>query len=165
MIFRKLLLITSIFPFFVLARNTYFISIKSLKINDINKLSSIKEIYDTSLYFKKNRYQFQDISHPLTQKITNYGAIEMCQNMILFMNEYPISKLQLLGYAEPTEKHPKKLSKLRVLAVKTYLIEKGISSERIEIKYFGADDPINLNDTKFAQALHRRFTFKIKTKI
>jgi len=70
MIFRKLLLITSIFPFFVLARNTYFVSIKSLKINDINKFSSIKEIYDTSLYFKKNRYQFQDISHPLTQKIT-----------------------------------------------------------------------------------------------
>jgi len=54
-----------------------------------------------------------------------------------------------------------KLSRERVATVKGYLVEKGISENRITGKGFGGSKPIADNDADETRALNRRVEFTI----
>ena len=62
--------------------------------------------------------------------------------MIAFLNDYSKEKTKIESHSSPNEKRPKRVSKLRALAVKNYLVEKGIDPKRIEIESFGASSPM-----------------------
>lgn len=54
-----------------------------------------------------------------------------------------------------------KLSRLRMEAVRSYLINKGISGKRLEGKAYGGTKPLNNNETPEEQARNRRVEFKV----
>ncbi len=56
------------------------------------------------------------------------------------------------------------LSLKRANAVKTYLIGRGISAEKIQVKGFGKRKPIASNDTDFGRSLNRRTEIVIQSK-
>lgn len=55
----------------------------------------------------------------------------------------------------------KKLSGERALAVKSYLVEKGIPSDRMTSKGYGFDKPVVANDTEINRSKNRRVEFTI----
>lgn len=52
------------------------------------------------------------------------------------------------------------LSKNRALAAKNYLVKKGIDASRIEISYFGAEQPAESNDSENGRSMNRRVEIK-----
>jgi outer membrane protein OmpA-like peptidoglycan-associated protein len=79
------------------------------------------------------------------------------------LNENPNTRIRLEGHTEiyGNKKGLMKLSKERVLAVKNYLVKKGISKKRIDYQAFGPTKPITTEDTEKARQLNRRVEIRV----
>ena len=88
-------------------------------------------------------------------------STETCHNVLAFMIDFPKSTIKLESHSTPKETKPKKLAKWRALAVKYFLIQKGIASKRIEIVSYGSSSPMVPNDSENNQALNRRVVFEL----
>jgi len=79
------------------------------------------------------------------------------------MNENPTVLIQLEGHTEPlgSKKELVELSKARVIAVRDFLIEQGVSEARIKYKAFGGSKPLSLETTEEARAINRRVEVRI----
>lgn len=74
------------------------------------------------------------------------------------MKLYPSGKYFLNGYAsiEGTKEHNMILSADRANAVKSYLINSGVSAANLEAKGFGTSNPVADNSTEAGKTLNRR---------
>lgn len=70
----------------------------------------------------------------------------------------PSLTIQINGYTDSvgSEQHNLELSKNRAQAVVNYLISKGIESQRLNAKGYGASHPVASNETEEGRALNRR---------
>jgi outer membrane protein OmpA-like peptidoglycan-associated protein len=73
-------------------------------------------------------------------------------------------KLDIEGHTDNTGsiRHNQVLSGRRALAIKTYLVKKGIASERLTASGFGSEHPIADNNTEAGRSKNRRVAFKVK---
>ena len=73
-------------------------------------------------------------------------------------------KLDIEGHTDNTGsvRHNQVLSGRRALAIKTYLVKKGIASERLTASGFGSEHPIADNNTEEGRSKNRRVAFKVK---
>ena len=81
--------------------------------------------------------------------------------VVKIMNENPTLKLRVEGHTDNTEKNAMELSENRAAAVKTYLVNKGISEDRIETQGFGETTPIAVNTTAAGRTKNRRVDIKV----
>jgi OmpA-OmpF porin, OOP family len=74
-----------------------------------------------------------------------------------------ITKIQVEGYTDSTstKKHNQTLSEQRAAAVKAYLMDKGIATDRLATKGFGQDRPVGDNATEEGRFKNRRVEFSI----
>lgn len=79
-------------------------------------------------------------------------------NVVELLKSYPDNKIVVEGHTDSvgSEEYNMKLSYNRANAVKNFLVENGISEERIELKAYGETKPIASNKTKTGRALNRR---------
>ena len=72
--------------------------------------------------------------------------------------------LNIEGYAssDGSEKYNEELSLRRAVSVKNYLIQQGVSEERIITSGFGENDPSGDNETVKGRTENRRVQFKAK---
>lgn len=79
------------------------------------------------------------------------------------MKKNPKMRIQLEGHTEiyGNKKALKKLSLERTLAIREYLVKKGISKSRIQCIGYGAERPLSTEDTEQARRLNRRVELKI----
>lgn len=79
------------------------------------------------------------------------------------MKEHGKMIIQLEGHTDNqgSAKANLELSEKRVLAVKKYLVGKGISKDRIKTKAFGGSQPLSNEMTQEARALNRRVEMRI----
>jgi len=91
---------------------------------------------------------------------SSYDELDM---VIDFMKQNPKVEILLSGHTDNQGRHDAnmKLSRERVATVKGYLVEKGISENRITGKGFGGSKPIADNDADETRALNRRVEFTI----
>lgn len=82
----------------------------------------------------------------------------------LLKNEPSLKKLEIQGHTDNQGRRRinKRLSKLRALAVKRYLIKSGIEPDRLEIAGLGGSQPVATNRTRQGRAQNRRVEFHIK---
>lgn len=80
-----------------------------------------------------------------------------------FLKDNPNIKIELSGHTDSDgdDAHNKTLSDNRAKAVKNYLVDKGISADRITAIGFGEEKPIVANDTPENKAKNRRTEYKI----
>lgn len=84
-------------------------------------------------------------------------------NLLQLMNQNPEVKVLIKGHTDNvgTGARNLELSTERAKAVAGYLIENGISKERLSYKGYGATQPIASNDTEEGRAQNRRTEFEI----
>ncbi len=91
------------------------------------------------------------------------------QKAIEFLNKYPYVVVELAGHTDSvgSEEYNLKLSQRRAEAVKNYLVQHGISPDRLVAKGYGESQPIAPNtnpdgtDNPEGRALNRRVEFRI----
>ena len=79
------------------------------------------------------------------------------------MSENPTMKVEIGGHTDSTGKAAanKVLSEKRAKAVVDYLIDNGITADRLTYKGYGPDRPVATNKTAAGRQLNRRTEFKV----
>jgi len=87
-----------------------------------------------------------------------FESAEILNQIINVLKKYPNSRFRIEGHTDSVGKKQKniELSQNRADAVKIYLIQGGIASDRLESKGYGPDKPIASNKNKKGRALNRR---------
>ena len=98
-----------------------------------------------------------------TSTLTKTAKTELNKLVPIMNTQYPDVKVSIEGHTDNTGKPEanQKLSENRSAAVKTYLVGKGISADRLSTKGYGADQPIEDNKTAAGKAKNRRVEFKL----
>jgi outer membrane protein OmpA-like peptidoglycan-associated protein len=93
-------------------------------------------------------------------------GLEQINQIVESMKESPSMKILLEGHTDNQGEFDLnlKLSEDRVLAVKTYLVSKGIKPERIDIKGLGSTKPLDSNLTEDRRKNNRRVEITILEK-
>jgi hypothetical protein len=87
-----------------------------------------------------------------------HSALEV---IIAVLKKNPGIKIEIQGHTDNTgpESYNQMLSEKRALAVKEYIVNKGIESDRIKAVGFGATQNVASNETDAGRALNRRIDF------
>jgi outer membrane protein OmpA-like peptidoglycan-associated protein len=88
------------------------------------------------------------------------AATASLNKIVKVMKDNPELKIKIEGNTDNVEKNADNLSEGRANAVKTYLVSKGISSDRIEVGGAGSTMPIGDNNTTAGRNKNRRVEIK-----
>lgn len=104
-----------------------------------------------NIYFKSGSFELNETSFPELKVFRD------------FLMSNPKVKIQLNGHTDNIgqESDNLTLSKKRADAVKSYLEQNGINSDRIKTKGYGESKPIESNDTENSRKINRRTEFQI----
>jgi len=107
--------------------------------------------YAKTILFDSGKSSFQKQTYPVLQAIT------------AILKEYPNSNFSLEGHTDSdgSDESNHKLSHDRAAAVKSYLVENGISTDRLTSKGFGETMPVDSNKTRAGKANNRRVEVKL----
>ena len=109
---------------------------------------TIKQLnaYGKTILFDSGKSSFKSQSFPVLQSIAD------------ILREYPNSNFMIEGHTDSdgTNLLNQTLSENRAAAVKNYLIEKGIATERLKSTGFGETKPLDTNKTVKGKANNRR---------
>ena len=103
------------------------------------------------IYFETGKSVLKPESYPKLDEIVS------------IINEYPDYNLRLGGHTDNVGKDAKNmiLSQVRVDAVKTYLVNKGVPDNRLEATGYGKTKPIATNKTAIGRAQNRRVEMEL----
>jgi outer membrane protein OmpA-like peptidoglycan-associated protein len=101
--------------------------------------------------FESNKAEIRTTSRPLLDEAAGV------------LNKYPSLKVMIVGHTDNRGPHALnvELSRRRAEAVKTFLMDRGVDSERIMTRGEGPDAPLTTNDTRAGRAQNRRIEFQI----
>ena len=93
------------------------------------------------------------------------SSFAMLDEAAKVLAEYPDLKLLIEGHSDSSgsRRYNIKLSEKRAAAVRDYLVEKGIATERLSVEGVGPDRPIADNKTAAGRKENRRIEFKLQT--
>jgi outer membrane protein OmpA-like peptidoglycan-associated protein len=91
---------------------------------------------------------------------TSYESLEDLANYLI---ENPEFRIKIAGHTDSqgAEQSNLILSKKRAEAVRDFLVQRGVATERIIVQYFGETKPIDTNDTPEGRAKNRRVEMNI----
>lgn len=94
------------------------------------------------------------------------GVTEKLDAIVDVMNKYPNAKFTIEGHTDSTGSAAlnARLSKSRAMAVRDYLVKKGIDTTRLDAQGFGEGQPIASNDTAEGREQNRRVVVKVTNK-
>lgn len=106
----------------------------------------------------KPDYKFANLQFEFNSAILKTTSYPMLDKVAMEMKTDGAVKFRLNGYAsaEGTPAHNMELSEQRASAVKTYLLNAGVTEEQMTAKGFGENNPIKPNTTEDNRALNRR---------
>ena len=83
--------------------------------------------------------------------------------LVLLLNDVPSLKIEISGHTDNigAVSFNELLSQRRADAVVNYLVEKGVSIERLSARGYGQTNPVDSNDTPESRASNRRTEFEI----
>jgi outer membrane protein OmpA-like peptidoglycan-associated protein len=92
------------------------------------------------------------------------ASLEVLNNAAAILNQYPISTFYVDGYTDSVgrEASNQTLSEGRAASVVSYLISKGVASNRLESRGFGEANPLESNMTRAGRTTNRRVEILLK---
>ncbi len=134
-------------------------------------LDTVTQNFGMTEEFARQCLRFPSVQFSKNSFILSQYTKDSLGFMYKLLINNPTIIIQLDGHSDLTEKHPLKLSQLRALACKSYLVSEGIDSARVETKGWGNTKPrmeqhyINLAKTQAKKdslaQLNRRVDFQI----
>ncbi|QDF65994.1 OmpA family lipoprotein [Shewanella sp. SNU WT4] len=99
-----------------------------------------------------------EVTFGVDQTNLNPAAMGVLNSVALVANEYPKTRLNVLGYTDSTgsDSYNLRLSQVRASEVSNYLMQQGIKPQRLGASGMGEANPIASNSTKAGQAQNRR---------
>lgn len=99
-----------------------------------------------------------EITFGVNQSDLSYSAKKVLDSVALVAKEYGKTKLKVMGFTDNTGKagYNLRLSEVRASKVAFYLINRGISSERVSSEGLGENYPAASNSSKVGRAQNRR---------
>ena len=84
-------------------------------------------------------------------------------HLLELLTQYPTLNIELVGHTDSdgSSIYNKRLSQRRARTVFAYLLDKGVSNQRLSFSGEGESTPIATNDTDVGKALNRRVEFRI----
>ena len=118
---------------------------------DLEKASEGTTAILENIFFDLDKYDLKDKSVTELQKI------------VRFLKENPGLKVEVSGHTDNSgaETYNLQLSERRARAVYDYLVANGISSDRLQLRGYGAGKPIADNNTEEGKQKNRRIEFKL----
>jgi len=113
---------------------------------DVTKLLSSSS---QSISFSSNNAKLSTTSNTSLNKVADV------------LKAHPEMKLRIEAHADNMEKNADAISEQRANAVKTYLVSRGISEDRITVQGFGSSQPVGDNNTTAGRTKNRRVELKI----
>jgi OOP family OmpA-OmpF porin len=113
---------------------------------------------------EKPDYNFKNIQFEFNSGILKTDAYPALDKAAAEMKKDPSVKFVLNGNssAEGTDEHNMSLSVERANAVKTYLVNTGVSADNLSVKGYGETKPITSNATEEGRVLNRRVEIKLQ---
>ena len=104
-----------------------------------------------NIFFELEAYKLKDASATELNKI------------IQFMESNPFLVVEIGGHTDNSgsKNYNLDLSEQRASSVKNALVQRGLNSERIQIKGYGMSEPLNSNSSEEERAINRRTELKI----
>jgi outer membrane protein OmpA-like peptidoglycan-associated protein len=108
-------------------------------------------------------WTLSDIYFDYDKSILRPEAFGILKYTLYILESHPNISLEIAGYSDASgnKKHNVLLSQERADAVKNYLIEHGISADRLTSIGYGSKNPIGSNKTPEGRKLNRRIELKI----
>jgi outer membrane protein OmpA-like peptidoglycan-associated protein/Mg-chelatase subunit ChlD len=112
------------------------------------------------------RFVFEDLQFAPNQSALVAEFVPELERVVRLMFVRPTMKIRIEGHADSTgaPELNMKLSEERAEAVKRYLMQSGISGDRVETIGYASQRPIASNATEAGRRLNRRIEFLILTK-
>lgn len=113
---------------------------------------------------EKASFNFSNVQFEFNSDVLKTASFEILDQVVSQMKKSPDAVLTIHGNSstEGSAAHNMSLSVDRANAVKSYLVNAGISGSRLKIKGHGATNPVTSNATEEGRALNRRVEFKTK---
>ncbi len=107
--------------------------------------------------------QLNNVFFDFDKAILRAESFPELDRIVSLMTERLSMTVEIAGHTDTTgsEEYNLKLSQRRSLAVTNYLLEKGVSKDRITTTFFGESKPVDTTGTKSGNAKNRRVEFKI----
>ena len=125
---------------------------KPITVNvDLERITAGTRVVLKNLFFDVDKYELKEKSVTELRKI------------IQFLKENPATRLEISGHTDNTgsAQYNRQLSEKRARSVFQYLVDNGVSPQRLSPKGYGPDAPVSTNDTEEGRTLNRRIEFKI----
>lgn len=135
---------------FDLSDGSAYASGKTLEV-PMQKIAGGQKIVLNNVFFDTDKFNLKDESRAELNKLTD------------FMTQNPTVSLEIGGHTDNqgSAAHNQQLSENRANAVLRFLVDQGITSDRLSAKGYGQDEPIATNDTAEGRALNRRTEVKV----
>lgn len=104
-----------------------------------------------------------DIFFDFNSSTLEEASFYTLDKQVAFLLDAKDISLEIEGHTDSIggDEYNKELSQHRADAVKTYLVEKGISADRLTTHGFGSEQPISTNETEEGRRMNRRVVFRI----
>jgi outer membrane protein OmpA-like peptidoglycan-associated protein len=101
---------------------------------------------------------FGDVLFGTSQSTLKTGATRNVEKLVTFLNIYPQRRVLIEGFTDSigSESSNQALSERRANAVRTALIDAGITRQRIGTRGYGEEYPVAGNDSESGRQLNRR---------
>jgi outer membrane protein OmpA-like peptidoglycan-associated protein len=99
-----------------------------------------------------------DVLFDLNKTELKPRGMDSVQKLARFLNEYPERKVRIEGFTDSTgsTEYNQQLSENRANAVRDALAGMGVSSDRVETRGYGEENPVASNETSSGRQLNRR---------
>ena len=107
-------------------------------------------------------FNFKNIQFEFNSAVLKTSSYPVLDEVSIEMKQAPSARFVINGHssAEGTPEHNQSLSVDRANAVKSYLVNAGVSGANLSVKGFGESMPVAKNDTEAGRALNRRVEIK-----
>jgi outer membrane protein OmpA-like peptidoglycan-associated protein len=122
-----------------------------LKDIPMQKIEKGRSVVLENIFYETDKYELKSESMTELRKLINY------------LNQYPSLNIEIGGHTDNvgTEAYNLELSNKRAESVYNYLVNEGISPERLTSRGYGFASPVASNDSESGRAQNRRTEFKV----